>query len=152
MNICDRPLKVKGERVWRNYLGGRELDRLHGRSQLEDGSFPEEWILSTTRASNPDRGAEAPPDEGLCRLDSPHEGISLLSLIEAHPEEMLGSAHVREYGASQGVLAKLIDSQVRLVVQAHPDRRDAQRFFSSRFGKTESWHILGLRGDVPEPP
>ena len=152
MNPCERPLKAKGQRVWRNYLGGRELDRLHGRDKTEDGPFPEEWILSTTRAANPKRIPEAPPDEGICRLDSPYEEISLRSLIEERPDEMLGSAHAGEYGASQGVLAKLIDSQVRLVVQAHPDKRDAGRFFSSRFGKTESWHILSLRNDVPEPP
>jgi mannose-6-phosphate isomerase len=58
---------------------------------------------------------------------------------------MLGKAHAAEYRDSLGVLIKLIDSQVRLVIQGHPNQDMAKRFFNSRFGKTECWHILGLR-------
>ena len=33
----EHPLKVKGERVWRSYQGGRELDRMHGEADPADG-------------------------------------------------------------------------------------------------------------------
>ena len=39
-------------RVWRTYLGGGTLDAISGVQPPEDGHFPEDWILSTTRAVN----------------------------------------------------------------------------------------------------
>jgi mannose-6-phosphate isomerase len=143
-----QPVKVKGERVWRTYLGGRELDRIHGSIEPKDSHFPEEWMLSMTKANNSGReGIE----EGLCYLDS-EERISLKELIQASPKELLGEKHFENFNTSMGVLIKLIDSKERLTVQAHPDKQKAMELFNSRFGKTECWHILGTRVDSEEPP
>ncbi|MCL2001673.1 MAG: class I mannose-6-phosphate isomerase [Planctomycetes bacterium] len=148
MRRCEYPLKVGGERVWRSYPGGRELDRLHGAANPVDANFPEEWMLSVTRAVNQDREHL---EEGICYLDGIQERISLKQLIEQHPVEMLGAAHADEYGAALGVLVKLLDSLDRLVIQVHPDQATARRLFNSRFGKTECWHIMELRRDGREP-
>lgn len=146
------PVLVKGERVWRTYLGGREIEKLHkdgtDGSAAADSHFPEEWMYSVTRAFNAGREEI---EEGLCYLKQ-EERQSLKDYIEAAPEEILGKAHTERWGSTPGVLIKIIDSKERLTVQVHPDQETAQRLFGSPFGKTECWHILGTREDTEEPP
>ncbi|MDR1626252.1 MAG: class I mannose-6-phosphate isomerase, partial [Spirochaetia bacterium] len=140
-NTIVRPLKLTSERAWRTYLGGKLLDRLHGKPDGGDGRFPEEWIMSLVSARNAGRENIV---EGLSRLaDEP--SVTLKSLVEAHPAEMLGKAHAEKHGPSAGVLVKLIDSSERLTVQVHPTRAKARELFGSPYGKTECWHILGGR-------
>lgn len=43
------------------------------------------------------------------------------------------------------VLVKLLDSYTRLMIQVHPDDEKAQKYFSSRYGKTECWYVLDTR-------
>ena len=43
------PVCVLGERVWRTYLGGREIGKIYGDEKAEDSHFPEEWMYSVTR-------------------------------------------------------------------------------------------------------
>ena len=143
------PLKVKGERVWRVYVGGRELDKIEKKENPRDGDMPELWMLSTVRAANPGR---EDIEEGICYLEDTDERISLRELIEKYPAQMLGEDHLAKYGSDMGVLIKLLDPCERLVMQVHPDKEDARTLFSSQFGKTEIWHILGVREDWPEPP
>jgi mannose-6-phosphate isomerase len=129
-------------------LGGHLLDRLHGSASGGDGHFPEEWIISVVSARNAGRQDIV---EGLSRLaDNPE--VTLKSLVEACPAEMLGTAHAAVYGSSPGVLVKLIDSSERLTVQAHPTREKAAQLFQSPYGKTECWHILGCREIKGEAP
>ncbi len=148
MSKKKEPLKLKGERVWRTYIGGREIDRLHGEKELKDTHYPEEWMYSVTQAANSGRESVV---EGLCKIDD-GTNVSLKELIEEYPEEILGKVHVNTFGSTPGVLIKIIDSKERLTIQVHPDKSGAMRLFGSSFGKTECWHILGLRGDSPESP
>lgn len=141
------PIKVKGERVWRTYIGGRELDKLQGLDSYKDSHFPELWMFSTTKANNTGR---EDIEEGICYLED--ELTTLKNLIDNDPIGMLGENHYKEYGESMGILIKLIDSKERLTVQVHPDKEKAMKLFKSRFGKTECWHILGVREDSDEPP
>lgn len=141
------PIHLQGERAWRTYTGGRNIDRLQGREPAEDTHFPEEWMYSVTRAFNSGREDIV---EGLTHLaDDP--SVTLKELIEGDPEGMLGAERVRQWGNVPGVLIKIIDSAERLTVQVHPDQETAMRLFHSRFGKTECWHILGTRDDVENP-
>ncbi|MDR1520796.1 MAG: class I mannose-6-phosphate isomerase [Planctomycetota bacterium] len=149
MEYCEQPLKIDGERVWRSYIGGSLLDLLHGKPDSPDGRFPEEWMLSATAAQNPGREHL---EEGICYLSGSGRKISLRGLIAEQSEKMLGRAHVAEFKDSPGILIKLIDSQVRLPIQGHPNQDMARRFFDSRFGKTECWHILGLRNQAGVEP
>ncbi|MFT4007360.1 MAG: class I mannose-6-phosphate isomerase [Lacrimispora sp.] len=142
------PVKVKGERVWRTYIGGGMIGCLHGKGMTEDGHFPEEWMYSVTRAINAGREELT---EGLCRIDD-DSGITLIQLIEKEPEAMLGKNHVEKWGVTPGVLIKIIDSLERLTVQVHPDKQMAEKLFHSRFGKTECWHILGTRKGLKDTP
>ena len=66
------PIKLTAARAWRTYTGGREIDRIHGIENGQDGQFPEEWIMSTVTARNPGREGM---EEGMCYLEK--EGMSL---------------------------------------------------------------------------
>ncbi len=134
------PVRLRSERAWRTYHGGRLLDELHGVSPAADTHFPEDWIISTVRAINAGREGVV---EGLNRLAD--ADMTLKDFIAADPGAALGAAHVVRMGESPGVLVKLIDAAERLGVQCHPDRARAREFFDSPFGKTECWHVVGGR-------
>lgn len=140
------PIVLKEERAWRTYLGGRELDRFLKKESPQDSHFPELWMFSETQARNAGREDIV---EGLSRtIDNPD--ITLKKLIGDAPEKMLGAKHVAQWGATMGVLFKIIDSQERLTVQVHPNVEKAKKLFHSQFGKTECWHILETRSDLDE--
>jgi mannose-6-phosphate isomerase len=147
--LTRRPLLLVPNRVYRLWQGGAVLDRFQGKPHGEDGHYPEEWIGSTAVSRLPGR----PPDEGLSRISLPDGGaIGLKTLIEAFPEAMLGAPHVARHGTELAVLCKLLDSSMRLFIQAHPDAAFARRHLSSTFGKTESWIILATRPIAGEEP
>ena len=81
--------------------------------------MPEDWMASTTTAFN---GTLEIEGEGLGRLE---DGRLVKDVIGALP-----------------ILVKLLDSDERLVIQAHPTVPCAKRLFNSPFGKTECWYFL----------
>ena len=148
MNVRhDSPVRLKSERAWRTYHGGRLLDELHGVSPASDTHFPEDWICSTVRAINAGREDVV---EGLSRLSD--VDMTLKDYVAADPVAAFGKDHVARMGESLGVLVKLIDAAERLGVQCHPDKEKAREFFNSPFGKTECWHIVGGREIGGEKP
>ena len=134
------PLKQQSNRVWRTYTGGALIDRWKKEAAEQDGSFPEEWIMSTIAA----RGKGRPENEGLSIVHTPEGDLPLKELIAADPSLFLGKEHVKTYD-SAGVLIKMLDSCERLTIQVHPDKKYAREILGSEFGKTESWYILGGR-------
>ena len=143
----NRPVKLKRAGAWRTYTGGSLIEKLHGKEQMPDTNFPEEWIMSTVAARNSGREHIV---EGLSVVEG--TDISLAQLIDKNPEEILGKKHYARYGNKLGVLVKLIDSAERLTIQVHPTREKARALFDSQFGKTECWHILGGREVNGEKP
>ncbi len=139
-----QPIKLEPERAWRTYLGGKMIDDFHSKV-TEDSNFPEEWLMSIVSAKNPGREHIV---EGMSRTK---DGITLKSIIEGDPEYVLGKKFYERHGATTGVLVKLLDAGERLTVQVHPTREMARELFNSEFGKTECWHILKTREDIPEP-
>jgi len=131
-------------RVRRNYTGGRLLDELEARRTPCDGNRPESWLASTTPASNP--GMEPEEGEGLtrCRLSGGRE-MPLARLLAENAVHFLGARHVAMQGPSPGFLAKLLDSAMRLHVQAHPTAEFARRHLGSPYGKLETYHVLAVR-------
>lgn len=142
-------LKLSETRVWRTYQGGAIIDQWRGRENGTTGNFPEDWVASTTRASNP--GREDIPEGDSHVLNIPNQPI-LADVLADQPENYFGKAHVDAMGATAGMLIKLIDAYERLTIQAHPDKKFAREIFHSEYGKTESWYILGtqeVNGEVP---
>lgn len=144
------PLKLRQNRVWRLYYGGKMIDKMRG-AEGPDGNFPEDWLASVVRADNPPREGK-PENEGLSVIDGAGEGVPLADYISADPERALGREHCEKLGGNFGVLAKFLDSAERLPVQCHPSKEKAKLLFDSDYGKTESWYILGGRTVDGEEP
>ena len=161
-------LRLPPNRVWRTYLGGRTLDQLASEVgghvpvpafSPADTHFPEDWIASTTRAINPPdatrhTASASQRAEGLsavhCGDDpTPHNFADLLA---ADPAYYLGAAHAARFGASPQLLVKFLDPSIRLHLQAHPTAAFAQKFLNAPSGKTEAYHLLAIRDDLPHPP
>jgi mannose-6-phosphate isomerase len=141
-------LRLPPNRVWRTYSGGLMLDRMEGRANPTDGTFPEDWLGSTVRAINPNREVK---DEGLARVIFSGGEAVLADLVAADPEYFLGAEHVKRFGTNPMVLVKYLDSQVRLPFQAHPTAEFSLKHFNVRSGKTEAYYILSTRPEVSEP-
>lgn len=131
--ILNQPIFFERNRVWRVYKGGLQFHNFFG-DEEKDGFYPEEWVASVVRAINRDSTDQR---EGLSILEN--TDISLKNVIEKYPREMLGNR--KDFG----VLVKLLDSAIRLPVQAHPDKTFSKKHFCSDFGKTEMWLVIGTR-------
>jgi mannose-6-phosphate isomerase len=130
------------------YRGGAMIALLADGRRGEDTEFPEEWVGSTVQARNP--GGHYREGEGLALIRS-GDPVTLRSVIEAHPEEMLGPSHVGEFGTNAALLVKLLDAGLRLMIHAHPSKEFASRHLGSCFGKTEAWFVLGTRPETEDP-
>lgn len=127
-------------RVRRNYRGGYQLDLLDQVPEPRDGDRPEDWLASTVCAVNP--GMKTIPDEGLAYVADGMGGrTKLRDLFEQAPEYYLGSGQM-------GFLAKLLDSSMRLHVQAHPTAAFAREHLNSPWGKLETYVILAVRDEA----
>ena len=113
--------KLQPNRVRRTYLGGGRIDALTGFSpDGTDGALrPEDWMASTTTAFN---GRVEIEGEGLGRLE---DGRLVRDVVGRLP-----------------ILVKLLDSDERLVIQAHPTVPYARAKMNSPVGKTECWYFL----------
>ena len=112
--------QLEPNRVRRTYLGGGRIDAFTGFSPADDGALrPEDWMASTVSAFN---GAEEIEGEGLGRLS--------------------GGRLVKDVIGSMPILVKLLDSDERLVIQAHPTVPFAKARLNSAVGKTECWYFL----------
>ena len=131
--------------------GGREMDRFRGvRPEMDRPDGAEAWVGSVTRANgvtpeNPDLGcAEVIFPDGTKKY--------LYEVIDKDPEGVLGCEHIKRFGTGTGVLVKLLDAKDKFLLQCHPTRDTAKKVWNSEYGKTECWHVLSVRDDVPEPP
>ena len=129
--------KLLQNRVRRTYLGGGRIDAFTGGSRccatgaetaaphadvqerVPPMPMPEDWMASTTTAFN---GTLEIEGEGLGRLE---DGRLVKDVVGTLP-----------------ILVKLLDSDERLVIQAHPTVPCAKRLFNSPVGKTECWYFL----------
>lgn len=131
-----RPVRLPANQPPRFYRGGAAIAALRGDSPpMAFG--PEDWVASCTTF----HGAT---DTGLTTLPG---GVLLRDAIAAHPANWLGDAHVATFGPEPALLVKLLDAGQRLPVHCHPSNEFAQAHYSSRYGKTESWLIIGAEPD-----
>lgn len=143
-----KPFKFAKNRVWRAYKGGALIDEMQGVDSPEDGCFPEEWVASCVKAAN----RSCPGGDGISIAETEAGGLPFDKLLESRPKELLGPEHYNKYGANTGFLSKILDSAIRLPLQAHPDNVASESIYGSRFGKTEAWIVLGTREIDGEKP
>jgi len=143
-----QPFELLANRVWRTYTGGKLLDRIEGKPDPADGRFPEDWVGSATRAVN--AGREDLVDEGIGSARAADGAVhSMERIYTTDPAAALGAAHVAAFGPQPQLLVKLLDSAMRLHVQAHPSAPWATRHLGSTSGKTEAGWILEARQEDP---
>lgn len=132
----NEPVFFEKNRVFRVYTGGKLFADFFG-DDSTDGFYPEEWVASSVRALNEGSTDEY---EGVSKI----RGIDLYlnEAVEKYKKELLGE---RE---DIGILTKILDSAIRLPVQAHPDKAFSEKYFNSKYGKEESWIILATRPDA----
>lgn len=112
--------KLQPNRVRRTYLGGGRIDVFTGVRPADDGALrPEDWLASTTTAYN-----------GVVEIEG--EGLGVTE----------GGRLVKDVAGNLPILVKLLDSDERLVIQAHPTVPFARARMNSDVGKTECWYFL----------
>lgn len=147
----DRPMMLVPNRIERGYPGGREIDKFRRLDNPHDDTRPEAWVGSTTYTYH--YAKDPSSTQGLAEVYTGTNAKAYLKdIIEAEPVAYLGEKHVAAYGSNTGLLVKLLDAQRQLGLQAHPDRDFARRMFNSKYGKVESWYVIGTRADQKEEP
>ncbi|PHV70483.1 mannose-6-phosphate isomerase [Sporanaerobium hydrogeniformans] len=131
--LYDTPMFFERNRVFRVYQGGSMFDAFFCDDSI-DGNYPEEWIASAVQALNQNCTSKK---EGVSKIRGTEYYFD--EVLEKYPKQMLGEKK------KLGVLVKLLDSAVRLPVQAHPDRILSKKYFQSNYGKEECWIILATR-------
>lgn len=127
------PIFFEKNRVWRVYTGGALFADFFG-DDSTDGFEPEEWVASSVAAINKVSRGEK---EGVSRIEGTDWYFD--DLLAKYPQALLGDR------AKFGVLTKVLDSAIRLPVQAHPDKAFSRKYFHSEYGKAESWVVLATR-------
>ena len=75
------------------------------------------------------------------------KGKSLNELIEAYPNEILGTKVYAKFGKQFPLLFKYLDAREDLSIQLHPNDELAQKRHNS-FGKTEMWYVMQADADA----
>jgi len=135
-NMTKQPIFFERNRVGRVYTGGALYADFFG-DDGTDGYLPEEWMASAVRALN--KGS-TDPKEGVSRVRG--TDIYFDDLLASHKQDLLGER------ANFDLLVKMLDSAIRLPVQAHPNKAFSRKHFDSSYGKAESWIVVGVRPDA----
>lgn len=119
------PFKLRAslhETIW----GGQRLGQIAGKQLPEGKRIGESW--------------ETALDSEV--VTEPHLAKTLGHLVEQYGESLLGSQSIAVYGPRFPLLAKFLDANDWLSVQAHPDDAYAAEHEGGKLGKTETWYIL----------
>lgn len=135
------PLLFQDNRIERFYIGGKLLNRWRKAVEVEDSHMCEELLATSIGAIS--KGKE----EGFAvsRTVKEQGGQLLSDIIRSYPEEVLGKSFHRYNPNQLTVLARAGDTKVRLVMQCHPRRADARKYFQMHMGKCEAWYIADTR-------
>lgn len=149
LNLNNIPIVLELNRVERLYTGGKLLDKWQGIYPAVDSSLSEEFIVSTVEYKGPGR----PLNKGISSTKLPDGSyVDLLSIINDDRIAYLGQRYADITNHQSGVLCRVGDSNVRLVIQCHPDEQKAKNFLNFQSGKTEAWYIADTREIDGEKP
>lgn len=136
MKLYEQPLKLKTNLISYLIPGGHLIEHFLG--EPERAEAPSQmWVASVVWCAL--KGTRDSRSQVICADGGE---FCLAEALEAEPEEYLGDTFSARFGATTGFLLKLLNSRDRLLVQTHPDREKAMKYFGSRFGKTECWYVM----------
>jgi mannose-6-phosphate isomerase len=127
MNPKSYPLQfepILKDRIW----GGEKLKTLLNKP-ISSKITGESWELSTVE------GDISVVANGVLK------GKSLMELIDATPNEILGTKVYSRFGKQFPLLFKYLDAREDLSIQVHPNDKLAKERHNS-FGKTEMWYVM----------
>ena len=110
--------------VW----GGNQLSPYKG-LEPTDEPIGESWEVS------------AVPSSTSIICNGEWKGKDLISVINEHPDEILGKKVNEKYNGKLPLLVKFIDAKRDLSIQVHPNDEMAQREHG-KMGKSEMWYII----------
>lgn len=136
--LWQRPFRLAPCRVSYLLPGGELIDQFLGQQPGSHPGASQMWVASvvqsTLKGAADSRSAILPQDGG---------GV-LAEALAARPAEFLGAENAAAFGPNPGFLLKLLHSTQRLLVQTHPTREKAQKYFGWPYGKTEAWYVLDV--------
>lgn len=110
--------------VW----GGKRLRPYKGLAPTDE-PIGESWEVS------------AIPSSASVIANGELKGRSIIDVIEAAPEDILGKSVAEKNGGKLPLLIKFIDAKRDLSIQVHPNDEMARRVHG-KSGKTEMWYII----------
>lgn len=110
------------ETIW----GGQRLATIAGKRLPAGAHIGESWETA---------------NDSVVR-EGPHAGMRLDELVERHGAALIGTRAEQLHGRRFPLLAKFLDANQKLSVQAHPDDEYAAAHEGGKLGKTETWYIL----------
>jgi len=139
--LSNFPIKTEHNRVERLYTGGKLLDRWQHNQSETDCTFSEDLLITTVEYLGPGN----PALKGLSQIKLESGKLTDLSgMILSDREAFLGSRFSNSTDHPK-VLVRVGDSNVRLVIQCHPNNEMARKYFNISSGKTEAWYIVDTR-------
>ncbi len=138
------PHLLELNRVERLYTGGSLLDKWQNLEVKGESTQSEEFIASTIEYIGPKKDVT---DKGISRTKlADGSFINLQKLINLDKKAFLGERYYNKCDQDQmGILARVGDTTVRLVMQVHPTSEAAKRYLNFPTGKTEAWYIVDTR-------
>ncbi len=125
--MVNYPLKFESilkEKIW----GGEKLKTLlHKKS--EQNNIGESWEISAVSSD------VSIVSNGLLK------GKSLVDLLEAYQEKLVGNHIYETFGNQFPLLIKYIDAKEALSIQVHPNN-ELSKIRHNSFGKTEMWYVM----------
>jgi mannose-6-phosphate isomerase len=144
-----RPLPLPYHPLYRFYKGGGLVQDFRGIPGRPDDWWSEDWVGSCTLAGN--RDPDGAP-QGLSIVDvTGMRPVTLKSLVETLPEEILGKSFAERFGPDIAFLVKILSPASPVPLHVHPCKAWAKQHLGSAFGKVEGWILLDTPGDGTEP-
>jgi len=144
-----RPMLLPFHPLYRFYKGGGLVQSFRGIPGRPDDWWSEDWVGSCTIAGN--RGPDG-SEQGLSTVEVKDAGpVTLKSLVESFPEEMIGASFAERFGPDIAFLVKMLSPAGPVPLHIHPDRAWARKYLKSKFSKVEGWILLDTPGDGIEP-
>lgn len=137
------PFRLEHNRMSYLIPGGFLIDRFLGEEEGKDPMASQMWIASVVQT------ALKGDKDGCSRILKEDGGGSFPERLKEQTDILLGHEFAEKFGPTPGFLLKLLNSDDRLLVQVHPDKEKARKYFGQPFGKTEAWYVMDTDQEEP---